>query len=87
MALDPKRETQQRFQAACALATYAPSDERWSHINALVAGHLVTLQASDLVAWREALRPAKSQLVGPLATIYRDKAQREQNRTYTVPKN
>ena len=29
VALDSKRETQRRFQAACALATYAPGDERW----------------------------------------------------------
>ena len=62
MALDSKRETQQRFQAACALATYAPDDKRWGRIGALVAGHLVTLPASDLVAWREALRPAREQL-------------------------
>jgi eukaryotic-like serine/threonine-protein kinase len=85
-ALDSKRKTPQRFQAACALATYAPGDERWNRINSLVAGHLVTLQASDLVAWREALRPAKSQLVGPLAAIYRNASdeQQRQSRVYAT---
>jgi hypothetical protein len=37
-----------------------------------VAGRLVTWEASALVPWREALRPAKGQLVEPLTTIFRD---------------
>ena len=37
-------------------------------INTFVAAHLVTLEASALVAWREALRPAKAQLIKPLAS-------------------
>ncbi len=64
VALDSKREEQRRFQAACALATYAPGDERWSGINSFVAGHLVTLQTSELVAWREALRRRRASLLG-----------------------
>ena len=66
------------------MATYAPSDRLWGRINSLVAGHLVTLQASDLVAWREALRPAKSQLVGPLAAIYRNPSQEQQQRSFAT---
>jgi formylglycine-generating enzyme required for sulfatase activity len=84
VALDSKRETQQRFQAACAVATYAPNDERWNRINSFVAGHLVTLQASDLVAWRVILQPAKSQLVGPLAAIYRNPSQEIQWRSFAA---
>jgi eukaryotic-like serine/threonine-protein kinase len=86
VVLDSKREIQQRFQAACALATYARGDNRWSQISSLVAGHLVTLQLSDLVAWREALRRAKSQLVGPLAAIYRNASdeQQRQSRVYAT---
>ena len=51
-----------------------------------MVGHLVTLQAADLVAWREALRPAKSQLVGPLAAIYRNASdeQQRQSRVYAT---
>ena len=84
IAVDPKRGATQRFQAACALATYAPDDHRWNSINTLVARRLVTLEASALVAWREALRPAKSQLIRPLALIYSDTKQKEQSRTYAT---
>jgi serine/threonine protein kinase/formylglycine-generating enzyme required for sulfatase activity len=71
-ALDPNLEAQNRFQAACALATYAPDDRRWSRLDAFVAGRLVTLEASALVPWREALRPAKGQLIDPLTAIFHD---------------
>ncbi len=85
VALDTKREAPQRFQAACALATYAPADKkRWHLVNTFVAAHLVTLEASALVAWRESLRPAKDQLIMPLALIYRDTKQKEQSRTYAT---
>ena len=84
VALDSKRGTPQRFQAACALATYASGDERWSRINSLVAGHLVTLQTSDLVAWRDALRSSKSQLIGPLSAIYRNASQDRQQRSFAT---
>jgi len=83
-ALDPQRNAQERFQAACALATYAPDDPRWGQINTFVAGRLVSLEASMLVAWREALRPAKGQLINPLALIYRDTKQKEQARIYAT---
>jgi serine/threonine protein kinase/formylglycine-generating enzyme required for sulfatase activity len=84
VALDSKRETQQRFQAACALATYSPDDKRWSRMNSFVAGHLVTLQASDLVVWRKALRPAKHELVEPLVAIYRNQSQDQQQRSFAT---
>ncbi|MGA2258683.1 MAG: SUMF1/EgtB/PvdO family nonheme iron enzyme, partial [Thermoguttaceae bacterium] len=84
VALDSKRQTEQRFQAACALATYASGDQRWKQIAILVAGHLVTLQASDLVAWREALRPAKGQLVESLVGIYRNPSQDQQQRSFAT---
>jgi eukaryotic-like serine/threonine-protein kinase len=83
-ALDPKRETQQRFQAACALATYAPDDRRWQQIDAMMAGHLVALQASELVAWRKDLRPAARRLIEPLATIYRSASQELQQRSFAA---
>jgi eukaryotic-like serine/threonine-protein kinase len=84
VALDAKREAPQRFQAACALATYTPDDRRWSQINTLVAGRLVTLEASALVAWREALRPAKEKLIGPLVSIYRDSTQEKVSRSFAT---
>jgi serine/threonine protein kinase/formylglycine-generating enzyme required for sulfatase activity len=84
VALDPNHPTQERFQASCAVATYAPGDERWIQIDALVAGHLVSRQASEFLAWRDVLRPAKEQLVKPLGVIYRDPAQERQFRIYAT---
>jgi hypothetical protein len=49
VALDTKRKTPERFQAACALATYASGDRRWNQINTFVAGRLASLEASTLV--------------------------------------
>jgi formylglycine-generating enzyme required for sulfatase activity len=84
VALDPKRKQQERFQAACALATYAPNDKRWNQINSLVSDRLMTLEASALVEWRKALRPAKGQLIAPLTSIFRDAKQKEQARIYAA---
>ena len=36
------------------------------------------------MAWREALRPAKDQLIKPLALIYRDTKQKEQSRSFAT---
>lgn len=81
VAADMKQGGQQRFQAACALGPYAADDIRWNRINAFVADHLVTLGAADFVAWREILRPVRYQLIGPLASIYRDTKQDQQRRS------
>jgi serine/threonine protein kinase/formylglycine-generating enzyme required for sulfatase activity len=83
-ALDPNLEAQNRFQAACALATYAPDDRRWSRLDTFVAGRLVTLEASALVAWREALRPAKGQLIDPLTAIFHDTHQDTLSRRFAT---
>ena len=48
-----------RFQAACAWPRMPPPIGRWSQVSALVAGHLVALPASEFLAWRETLRPAR----------------------------
>lgn len=83
-AADAKREARDRFQAACALAAFAHDDERWRPIAPFVAGRLVTLETSELVAWRAALRPARTQLIAALGAIYRDAAAREQSRIYAT---
>jgi serine/threonine protein kinase len=83
-ALDPNVEAQNQFQAACALATYAPNDPRWSRLNKFVAGRLVTLEASALVPWREALRPAKSQFIEPLTSIFRETNQDPLSRRFAT---
>ncbi len=80
VALNPQGEIQPRFQAACALATYAAADGRWEQVRSFVAGHLVTLRAADYLAWQEALRGAKDQLFKPLTSIYMGKTGLEQSR-------
>jgi len=83
-ALDTSGATQPRFQAGCALATYARDDPQWPEINKFVADRLVSLEASALVAWRESLRPAKAQLIKPLAAIYRNANEKEQPRSFAA---
>ncbi len=80
VALQSDHDAKARFQAACALATYAPNDPRWAQVNKLVAIHLVSLEASTLAAWRDVLRPAKVQLKRPFAALFRDTSQTEQAR-------
>ena len=75
-------EDQAGFQAACALATYDPQNiAGWEKINTAVARHLVNLPAVELAAWRPMLRPARAQLLAPLAVIFRDSAATHPART------
>ena len=84
VALDSKREAPAAVSGSMCLGDLCPDDNRWSQINTFVAAHLVTLEASALVAWREALRPAKAHLIKPLASIYRDTKQKEQPRSFAT---
>jgi serine/threonine protein kinase/formylglycine-generating enzyme required for sulfatase activity len=84
IATDANDEPSRRFQVACALATYTPDDDRWKQVDTFVAGRLVTLEASDLVAWRTALYPAAKRLIGPLGTVFRNTSEREKARTYAA---
>src|SRR5262249_51207002 len=61
----------QRFQAACAVATFAPDDERWTALAGPAAQQLVGLPASEFVPWRDALRPVRQRLQQPLVAIFR----------------
>jgi len=83
-ALDFRGLTDQQFQAACALATFAPTDPRWNEVGWQVAVHLVSRPASEFLAWREALRPAKAQLLKSLGLIYRDKNRLDNPRLYAA---
>jgi formylglycine-generating enzyme required for sulfatase activity len=84
IALNSKQPIHTRFQAACALAAYAPNDNRWKRICSLIAGHLVTLQAEDFSAFRQSLVPVKDQLLDPLISLYEQKSGREQSRLYAA---
>ena len=83
-ALDERRNSQQRFQSACALASYAPTDARWKQIRRFISGHLVSEPPSHLMEWTNALSPVRKQLVDPLMTIYRDRDRDNQERLFAV---
>ncbi len=72
IATDSEQERQPRYQAACALATFATDDARWPQVAALVVEELVNSPPLDMLAWRVALQPARERLLGSLATIFRD---------------
>ena len=66
--------------SAGTLASYAPDDTRWEAVGGKVAQALVSVDAILLGSWIEALRPVRSKLSGPLATIFQDKDHSESER-------
>jgi hypothetical protein len=75
-----------RFQAACALANYDPDNEHWQDQKFVefVAGQLVGVLPSELLPWRNALRPVKAHLTAALAVIYRVDKRGEQVRSFAT---
>ena len=86
VAQDTGQDPARRFQAVSALATYDPENEHWQdkEFGEFVAGHLVSVLPSELLPWRNALRPVKEHLSTPLATIYRDDNKGEQIRSFAT---
>ncbi|MGI9516084.1 MAG: formylglycine-generating enzyme family protein, partial [Pirellulaceae bacterium] len=86
IAEDSNQDPARRFQAACALASYAPNNEQWldQKFVEFVAGHLVGVLPSELLPWRNALRPVKEHLAEPLSAIYRDSSTGEQVRSFAT---
>lgn len=81
VATDEQRDAAQRFQAAAALAEYAPDDERWQVTAPFVAHYSTgTVSPVYLGQWRELLHPATRQLAGPLAAIHADRTRSERQR-------
>ncbi|QDV43398.1 Serine/threonine-protein kinase PknB [Stieleria neptunia] len=86
IALESSEEPKRRFQAACALASFDPENEQWQtrDLTRFLAAHLVGVMPSELLPWRNALRPAQKHLVADLGAIYRDKSQGEQTRNFAT---
>ena len=86
IAKDSSQDPARRFQAACALANLDPDNEHWldEKFVEFVAGHLVSVLPSELLPWRNALRPVKAHLTASLAAIYRDHKQGEQVRGFAT---
>jgi hypothetical protein len=83
---DSGQDPAQRFQAACALASYDAENEHWQDEKFVrfIAGHLVGVLPSELLPWQNALRPTKAHLTAPLAAIYRDITKGEQVRGFAT---
>lgn len=81
LATDEQQDASQRFQAAAALAEYAPEDERWQATAPFVAQYLTSAVSSvHLGQWRELLRSASKHLAGPLAAMHADRTRSERQR-------
>ena len=78
---DEQRLAGERFQAAMALATYAPNDNRWQEIAAFVAQHL-TGDASPMYFGQRLrlLQEASHQLTASLAAILADRGRSDNQR-------
>lgn len=67
-----KNKDDKRFRAACALATYDRSKDRWDKIGKTVSATLVGQSPTEIGYWIEALRPARQFLFNPLTEILGD---------------
>ncbi len=77
-SLEPGDES--LLQAASALATYDPDNVKWDSEDDEVAEALVSVNSVYLGFWLDALRPVRTKLTAPLATIFRDKVLPETER-------
>ncbi|HVX13241.1 MAG TPA: SUMF1/EgtB/PvdO family nonheme iron enzyme [Pirellulales bacterium] len=73
--LTPEEESEVRFDAACALATFHPDDARWDNDERsfFLAERLVDLETTRHGGWRDFLRPISPRLLGSLTLLYRGK--------------
>ncbi len=72
---DDKHPASERFQAACALATFAPDDDRWQDAAPFVSGYLVNEVPTLVLGQRlEQLRPARKQQESSLSDVFRNHA-------------
>jgi formylglycine-generating enzyme required for sulfatase activity len=62
-----------RLHAAAALATFDSASPRWSIIAPTVAHALTRVSPEFLGDWKDALRPVRRELFGPLGAIFRDR--------------
>ena len=63
--------------AASALADYDASSQRWESVGGKVAQTLVTVNPFFFGPWLDALRPVRTKLTAPLASIFREKSRPE----------
>jgi len=66
---------------ASALASYAPDDPRWEGLAGKVSQALVSVNPVFLGSWLDALRPVRSKLTSPLATLFQERSVPETEQT------
>jgi len=78
---DESLDAPRRFQAAAALAEYAPDDERWQETAPFVSQHMTSaLSSVYLGQWRQLFQSASKALTGPLTGIHADRTRSEKGR-------
>jgi hypothetical protein len=70
-ATDQASAAERRFRAAVALAELDPDNERWAEIAGPTAAALVRVNLLTAPDWTRLLRPARKQLLKPLANEFR----------------
>lgn len=85
-AVEETQNDDQRFHAACVLAGCDPTNDCWQdkELNRFVANYLVNVEPSELLPWRNALRPVSQHLLTALTEIYRDPSQRDGARSFAT---
>ena len=81
-----KTDPVQQFAAACALASYAPENSRWSNAEFCdeIVKQLLLVLPSELAPWRDALRPVQPRIISPLMKRYVDKEIPQAQRLYAT---
>ena len=76
---DKKGNPDRRLRAACALASAAPTDQRWPTVAGDVASILMSQNSLSALSWSQRLEPVASFLVSPLMKIFEDQGRENQN--------
>ena len=84
VALDGLRPIGPRFQAACALARFAPGDVRWHEVREWVSDYLATRAGTEFMAWRTALEPVHKTLWDSLESIFERASEPQQSRLHAA---
>ena len=78
---DSRKDQDQQFRAACALATYDPEDSRWVNIVNPLANRLLREDLTIVRSWIVALRPVRGKLSVPILAIFKDAGRSDADRS------
>ena len=82
-------DSDQRFSAACALASYDPagSNSKWDAVSRFVTDRLLTSVIKNPSNYKpliDFLRPVRHRLIAPLSSTFRDKERSESERSFAT---